>query len=555
MKRHALLLLLLLIAIVPLALVTAQDADTLVIGYASDIDNWNTVSQTLAASSGAQAMVFPILFQADHMTGLPVSGAGLTSWEISEDGRQITFTIREDAVWSDGTPITSQDVKFTYEAINSPAVETTRKNWWDNLESIEIIDDKTLTFNYKQEDCSVWTQLTVRILPSHKFAADFSDFMENPFFSNPDVFGGAFMLDEWAKDEFIRFTANPTYFNGEPNIKTLVYRIMPDAAVRKQALMAGEIDYLNITPNDIEELQTNENIAFYTSSNNTWFNFVFNLADPANPQPGRDEEGNLIEQTPNPFFGDVRVRKAIAMGWNHDDAVSFVGEGAQRIIGTVTPAIPWAYASHIEPYPFDPEAAAALLDEAGWTDSDGDGVRECNGCMYAEAGTPFEFQLDVPNSAEHYINTSQVIQDQLSQLGIKVNLNLQEFPSMASERLYPQIFDAFLVNFTWTQPDPQVLTNIFLSSSNDTLTGSLNLASYVDAEMDDLLARAGSVPGCAVEERAPLYYEIQQKIHDEVISDFISDGVVVIAANKRLQNFELGILGLSNPIEQWTLEG
>lgn len=552
MRRVIGLLIVMLLLAAPLTLVVAQDSNTLVRVSNTDIDHWNSVTQTLVVSSIAQSYIYPRLWWADPTTGLPDPERGVATWEISEDGLTYTWTIRDNANWSDGTPVTAHDVAWTFLATRSDKVQTTRSSWFDNVEAFNIVDDKTLEIVYKKQDCDLWTSIGLPIMPKHKFAEDYSDFMDNAFNQFPDVSGGPYILDEWRPDEFIRYHANPDYYNGKPNIENLVLKVVVDNEVRKQALKAGELDFININPDEIEEFADDPNINIYVNPLNSWFNFIMNHADPTNPQPGWDADGNRLDQGHHPLFGDVRVRQAIAMGWNKDDVVALIGEGSERVIGTVTPSIPWAYNFDIEPWQYDPEGAAALLEEAGWIDQDGDGVRECHGCMYAEEGTPFVFQFDYPTTNSVYDNTAALIQDQLAQLGIQADIRTWEFPALASERLYPQIYDAFLVSFTWSQPTPHPLTDVFLNSRNDNLNGGLNFTSYYTPEMDQLIADAVSVPGCAIEERAPIYYEIQRKIHDEVISDFVATNVSVVATRSRLQNVTFGSWG-SNPFEEWTL--
>ena len=107
------------------------------------------------------------MYFSDPHSGLPINGApSLLSWEISDDGLVYTFTIRDDAYWSDGVPISSHGVKFTYESVISDLVPTTRTSWMDNVEAINIVDDRTFEFVYRELDCNPWPRLTIRPLPS-----------------------------------------------------------------------------------------------------------------------------------------------------------------------------------------------------------------------------------------------------------------------------------------------------------------------------------------------------------------------------------------------------
>lgn len=537
-------LLVVLAALLCFSMALAQDEPTtLVTVIGNDIENFNTVTQTLASSSIAQSFVFPPLFDIDINTGLPTN-TGLTTWTISEDGLTYTFTIRDDANWSDGTPISANDVKFTFDAIARPEVETIRKSFIEHISALNVVDDKTFEVVLTDPNCNIWGDLSTLIMPAHKFAADFSDFTSSEFNNAPDISGGPYILDEWSPDEFVRYTANPTYFKGEPQIDTLVLQVIPDPAIVAQALISGEVDYSGVSADALTQVEGQPNLSLLTTKVNYVQMLVLNIADPNNPSSAYDEEGNLIEQAPNPFFSDVRVRQAIAMGWDKDAAIELKPEGTSRMVGSIPPSITWAYNNDVDLYTYDPEGAAALLDEAGWVLNDA-GVRE-------KDGVPFEFELAYIAGNNNADEIAVLIQDQLGQLGIQVNLLAMETGAMISEKAYPQTFDAMIMGATWDTPEPQVLTNLFLNSHQDAVNAGFNFPSYVNPEMDALLDQAGTNVDCSADVRAPLYYEIQQIIHDDVPYDFISDATAYYAFSNRVQGVVAGNWGL-NGIQEWSI--
>ena len=251
-----------------------------------------------------------------------------------------------------------QDVKFTFDAIAQPDVETIRKSFLENISAVNVIDDKTFEIVLTTPDCNIWGNLSTYILPAHKYAADFSDFTSSDFNTKPDISGGPYILDEWSPDEFIRFKANPTYWKGKPAFDTLVMQIIPDPAVMVQGLITGDIDTAQITADAADQLAGMSNLNVYPVTLNAVVFLALNLGDPANPSSAYDDAGNPVEQAPNPLFGDVRVRQAIAMGWDKDAAITVEGEGTSRLVGTISPAITWAFDDQVQPYAYDPEAAA-----------------------------------------------------------------------------------------------------------------------------------------------------------------------------------------------------
>lgn len=534
----------LFVLLLSVGVVTAQDSPSSVKQVIdSDIENFNTVTQSLVSSSIAQGLLFPSIYDVDIETGLPVP-TGLTSWTVSDDGLVYTFAIRDDANWSDGTPITAQDVKFTFDAISQPHVETVRKSFVQSISAINIIDDKTFEVVLVAPNCNIWGDLSTLVMPAHKFAADFSDFISSGFNTAPDVSGGPFLFDTWAPDEFVRFTANPDYWKGEPNIDTLVLQVIPDPAVTAQALLAGEVDIANVSADSLAQLEGASNITIHALKSNSLQYLLLNFTDPDNPMSAYDENGELVEQPPHPLFSDVRVRQAIAMGWDKDSALALKPEGTSRLVGSITPAITWAFNNEITPWAYNPEAAAALLDEAGWV-LNGAGVRE-------KDGVPFAFELAYVAGDNNADSIAQLIQDQLGQLGIQVNLLAMEVGALITERAYPQTFDALILNISWSTPEPQILTNIILNSHQDIVNGGFNFTSYVNPEMDTLLDQAGSSIDCSAEARAPFYYQIQQLSHDQVAYDFISDSVNMVAFSNRVQNVVASNWGLSD-INTWAV--
>ena len=550
MKRFALPLVLLLLAVMLPVAVFAQSPDTIVIRGLGNIVTFNPFLTSDGASYGAYSMLWPKPFETDSFTGEPVPG--LTSWEISEDGLTYTFTIREDAVWSDGTPITADDALFSFNAILSD-IDTTAEDLVSNIESIEKIDDKTYAIQLNGIDCAALSNFSgINFLPAHKYAADFSDFETNPMNQNPDISGGPYILDSWAPDESQNFHANETFWGGAPQIPFLVNRVIGDQAVVIQALESGDVDFTTLQGDLFAQIADTSNLqaqAFPAIS----VNFIsMNWADGNDPQPAFAEDGSPVEQPPHPLFSDVNVRKAVVMGFNIDDVVATLGAaGATPLIGAVTPAIGWAYNSELERQPYDPEGAAALLEEAGWVDSDGDGVREKDGVQLA-------FTLKYSNILQHFETTALVAQDQLSQIGFGVTLELVEWANYLDQVYFGQNYDVTPMSNSGgnTVPDPNDFMTLLLSAQDVPGTGN-NIASYVNPEIDALIEQARTVPGCAPEERAALYNQIQAIAHEDVAYNWTYVPNLVQVANSRVGNFNPGpswaLYGYPAHVHEWTL--
>jgi peptide/nickel transport system substrate-binding protein len=551
MKRLALPLLILVVAALMPVAVIGQSADTLVVRGFGNIVSFNPHLSSDGASYQAYSLLFPAPFLTDSFTGAAVPG--LTSWEISEDGLTYTFTIQEDAVWSDGTPITSADMIFSINAIRSD-VNTVLETNVASIADVRAVDDKTYEVILSSPTCTALSDLSaIRFLPAHRFAEDFSDFEDNPINMNPDVSGGPYILDEWAPDEGQSFHANPDYWAGEPNIPFLINRVIGDQAVAVQSIQSGDIDYTYFQGDLFQQIEDKSNLQFQSFPALSVNFLSLNWADGNNPQPAYDESGNLVEQTPHPLFSDPAVRRAVAMGFNIDDVLVTLGEdGGTPLVGVVSPTISWAYNNEMQRYPFDPDGAAQLLEEAGWVDGDGDGVRE-------KDGVPLAFTIRYSNILQHFETTALVAQDQLSQIGFDVELELVEWANYLEQVYFGQSYDATPMSNSGgtSTPDPNDFASLILSAEDVPGSGN-NIASYINPEIDALIEQARTVPGCAPEERAELYYQIQELAHEDVAYNWTYVPNIVQVANQRIGNFNPGpswvFYGYTAYIHEWKLE-
>jgi len=534
MKRILLLAGLLLLTV---SVVSAQSSpDTLIWSLTGgDVSTLNPVLASDGNSLTVSAVIFEGLFSADPNTGLPIPA--LATWEISEDGLQYTFTLKEGVIWSDGTPITSADVKFTYDAVMSDVVESPRKADMSAIASIEIVDDRTFVVTLTGPNCTIWGGAFGSLvpLPASKYAADFSDFMTSEFNTAPDVASGPYMFVEHSAGEFVRTAANPTYHLGQPQIPYLLFRVVADPATLNQALQTSTVDYAFMYPDQLEQLPQAETFNTFLFPNNNAPIVVMNYQDSENPQAAYAEDGSPVELAPNKFFSDIRVRQAVAMGYDKAALALTMGEaaGSVQLTGPVTPAFYGAYdMSAIEPWPYDPEAAAALLEEAGWVDSDGDGVRE-------KDGVRFEVDLVYSPLVDLWTNIATVMQDQLGQIGIQVNVSTMEWSAYLSEVLLPYKYDLTVVGFGGGTQIDGIAYNL-LNSKNVVPNSSFNLAGYVNPEMDALLEQARTLPGCNQAELETLYQQVQQIARDDVSYDWTVSTTAVNVFNPRVTNVTYG---------------
>ena len=507
----------------------------------------------LASDSASFDMMpyFPGLLGTNPKTGAIEATEMAESWTVSEDSLVWTFNLRPGVVWSDGEAVDAHDFKFTYDAIASELVETPRKANVAGIDSIEVIDDLTVRVTFTDLKCDGLLDLGLGWLPSHLYAEDFSDIMDSPLNTAPAVTAEAFGFKEWQRDNFIAMESNDGFWKGAPNMDGQIIRVIPQAGSRLAALENGEIDVMGLEPTQLTRVGLNPDLNIFKFKDDGYSYIGLNQANPANPLPGQDEDGNLVEQDPHPILSDKLVRKAMAHSLDYEAIINkvYLGQG-YKLASNVLPAVGWAHDASIEPYAYDLEAAAALLDEAGWTDSDGDGVRECNGCATAEAGVTLSLNLktNAGNSTREELGV--LVQDQLNSIGFDIEFEAIEFGTLVGE-LLGQTYEMVIIGWTGLGTDPN--DDSFWHSRFDTPGSGFNFVSYQNPRVDELLELGLETPGCAAEDRAPYYYEIQQIIHDEIPYLFVTGSIGNIGYSNRWEGIDPGTWSFSWNIHEWAL--
>lgn len=545
--KHTAFLFILILIMAPLSVIHGQSNDTLVFGHSGNPASLNPIYDLSVTESVPISLLFAPMFERDPATGTPIPG--LTSWTISEDGLTYTFTIRDDANWSDGTPITSTDAKFTLDAFQSPLVQSSGAGNIAGIDSVDIIDDKTFSITFKEVNCASFPNSNVRFVPAHVFQPDFSDFKDNPYNTFPNVVSGPYLLDEWLPDEVIRLHANPNYWKGKPHIENIVLRIIADPPILIQSLEVGESDFAWMQPNQLELFSSLDAFNVIITPTNQILHLSMNWADPTNPQPAYDENGNPVAQTPHPILSDVRVRQALAMSYDREAILATLGENGGQLVPSLLYPSSWAYNADIQPWPYDLDRAGQLLDEAGWIINPQTGIRE-------KDGVPLQLVMKSTSILPLLEDTALVIQDQLQDVGIEVTIDTPEYNVWVSD-LLGQKYD-LVVPMSGVGVDPSGFIDVLTLSRLDVPDTGLNWDSYVNTRVDELAESARSVPGCAIEERLPYYLEIQQIVHEDVAKDYILVTNQAFLLNKRVQNADIqfGNTLFANffpGVETWTL--
>ncbi|MDY7041142.1 MAG: peptide ABC transporter substrate-binding protein, partial [Chloroflexota bacterium] len=416
---------------------------------------------------------------------------------VSEDGLTITMHLRDDVVWSDGTPITSADFVFTYDMYMDPGNSVATQYPYDSLESIEAPDERTVVMHFT-EPFAAWQALFWRgVLPKHVlgpvFEADGS-IDQAAWNLAPTVGCGPFNFAEWESGSFMRFAKNENYWLGQPNLDEIFVRFVPDDASQTAALVAGDGDLGTFPPlSDVPALQ-DAGLQIVVQPSGYQEGWFFNFRDMANPAAR-----------------DVKVRQAIAMAIDRDAINRDLLLGLTKAPETYWDSLPAYRAPDIEPWKYDPQEAERLLEEAGWTDRDGDGIREDvdgNKLTLIYGTTIREIRQDA----------QAVAQQQLKEVGIDLQLMSQDadiFFGSYADGAAPALGEVDIME--WSDgpyfPDPD--TDYWLCSqvpSDENPTGYNYFG--CDEPLDGLFTR--QLTTMNVEEREKIFHEISRYMHEQV---------------------------------------
>ena len=572
MKR----LLCILILCMPLALLAgvaaAQDMGSglpiIEPNFGDDPTTFNPIIANDGTSYDVINRMLPDFIGVDSTTVQYMGGAkgGLVKgWDIADDNVTYTFHLRDDMAWSDGVPITAADVVWFLDATLSGETTSPRQQLMDSVASYAAIDDHTLQIVFSEANCTLIDTLNpVYPVPSHiyeeVYGVDYAGMDENDYNLNPTVTGGeAFVFSNFRPGEQTTLLANADYTESETGAvvpQGWVYKVVTDQVVQMEQFRAGELSFVDSVPQadrqDIKDRAAEGEYQIFETPAGTIRFLSLNIADPNNPQDGLDEDGNVIDQGHHPVLGDVRVRQALNYGMNFDE----INEGA--FFGTGVPVAShvrptdWSFPAGLEPYPFDADMAMSLLDDAGWTDSDGDGVRECNGCMHSEAGAPLALTVktNAGNTSQEALYT--ILQDQWNELGFDISLEFVEFGTLVSE-FTAQTYDAIGVFWGLATPaNPNGIADIFLPGA-DVVGSGYNTQSYNNPRLNQLIEEARNLPGCDLETRTAMYGEAYQILRDDSPWIWISTSNVLLAAQTNVESWAPRVGGARWNIDAWMI--
>lgn len=410
-------------------------------------------------------------------------------WLVSDDAKTIIFILRQGVKWHDGQPLTADDVVFTLKTLSNPDVRLKPAADFGPIANITAMDARTISVTLSQAYCAALTYIgTVKILPKHR--------LENQDLANvspQDLIGtGPLALQKWGASE-ITFTANRDYWNGAPQIVNWTYKIVPDAKAAQAAVQAGAADVW-VGETGVDAAQ--------------------NAAYKAN------EFFALAMNTTRPPFDDVRVRQAIASAVNPADWVQQFG--AQMLETSTLPTY-WAFPAGLAQPAFDAARAKQQLADAGWRDSNGDGIVD-------KDGKPLQVALWAQEDDARSETAAQLVRMQLEKVGVRAILKLNE-RTLFLTRLFLQEYDLAIAHFNIPlDPDQR-----YFWSSGETQPGyGLNVTGYSSTQIDQILEAGNRVARCDPGARKTVYASLYTQLASDVPMVFLFAPLRVMNASNKL---------------------
>ncbi len=450
------------------------------------------------------------------------------SYEWSADHKDLTFHLREDAVWSDGVPLTADDVRWTWQAQTDPAVA------WDNsfekreIKDVEVVDPHTVRFHFNRAYAKQMADANEGvILPKHAWSQlPFAKWRESAdWFKQHGVFSGPFVIASWTPQQEVVLQRNERYFlKDRPYLDRVVMRITPDPGTALVQLLNGEVDFMaQVPPSDAPRIKADPHLDLKVYWSNLYVFIAWNNADP--------------------LFADRDVRRALTLAIDRQAIVdTILGPYGRVCVSPIITSI-WAHDRTLKPLPYDPAEARRILESKGWKDSDGDGVLD-------RGGKPFAFELPTNAGNQQRADAAVMIQEQLKKVGIRATPRVMEFNTLVAQSNAGAI--------------PAMILGLSLDTSLD-LTGNFhshsipgpgregsNFERYANPDLDRLIDQVAAEPD--ILKARPALEQIQQILYRDQPVTLLWESQRLAPVNKRIHDATPNIVRAFFNLKDWWVE-
>lgn len=386
-------------------------------------------------------------------------------WEASKDGRTYAFFLRKDVTWhpkegEEARPFTADDVVFTYNIMMHPKTITPLKVRYEFIEKVEKLGDHAVQFTLKRPILNALAKFSFKVIPKHGPSNPLYLTREDPFVQRP-IGTGPYILRNITADREVILVANEKYFRGRPHIDKFIAKPFADQNIMSQALMFNAIDMIVlVNPRDLPEIQGDKRFVLQPYNALSYAFFSYNLR--------------------NPLLADKRVRRAFTHAVNREEMLeAFFNKQGTIISGPFAPGS-WAYNLDVQPLPFDPQRAIALLNEAGFTPGP-DGVMQKDGKKLS-----LSLKVPIEKESEAVKRVVLAFQNYLKNVGVAVRVEFKEWQAWKADVFLEHNFDIILAS--WVFDDSADISSLFHSAEIGAWKN--NFGGYSNPEVDGLIVES-----------------------------------------------------------------
>ncbi|TWK91313.1 Oligopeptide-binding protein AppA [Bacillus paralicheniformis] len=500
-----------------------QQGGDLVIGSTGEPTMFNALYSTDVSSSDIEGFIFDGLVGSD--TDLNPTMKLAEKIDQSEDGITYNVTLKKGVKWHDGEEFTADDVVFTYNIPLSKDYAGERGSNFGMIDKVTKKGDYEVEFKLKHPDPSFLpVSLSYGILPEHILGdVPIKDLGEHEFNRKKPIGTGPFKFVEWKQGQYVKVEAFEDYYGEGPYLDTLTYKVIPDANAAIAQLQAGDINYFVVPGTDVKTVEKFDHVKL---ESDLGLNYSY---------LGWNEKNEL--------FKDKKVRQALTHAIDRESIVQNVLDGDGEVANIPESPLSWNYPKDIDipVFEYDPAKAKKMLKEAGWEDTDGDGILD-------KDGKKFSFTIKTNQGNKVREDAAVVIQQQLKEVGIEAKPQIVEFSALIEQTSAPNWnYDALLLGWSLaTFPDQY---DIFHSSQSK---AGLNNIWYKNEEVDKLLVDAKKLKDR--KEYSKAYEKIYKMIAEDQPYTFLFYYNYHRAIPKNLKGFEFHPKNDFYEVNKWWLK-